>query len=111
VKSYVAAGEALRKKDICIYVPMGMSTRGNDVNILVLGIASFAYKVRNTMSNSKHGKGMKRGKVGPRVFVIGTQRGWPVLQPKRIYIVIPFYPPNGTITPEVGNVVMCTHIL
>jgi hypothetical protein len=58
-------------------MPMGMSTRGNNVNILVLGIASFAYKVKNTISISKHGKGMKRGKMGPRVFVVGTQRGPP----------------------------------
>ncbi len=77
---------------------------GNNVNILVLGIASFAYKVKNTISISKLGKGMKRGKVGPRVFVVGTQRG-PLLQPKQIYIVMPFYPLNGTIAPEVGNVV------
>jgi hypothetical protein len=85
-------------------MPMGMSTRGNNVNSLVLGIPSFVYKVKNTISISKHGKGMKRGKMGPRVFVVGTQRG-PLLQPKRIYIVIPFYPLNGTKAPEVGNVV------
>jgi len=86
-------------------MPMGMSTWGNNVNILVLGIASFAYKVKNTISISKHGKGMKKRKNGAKSFCGWNTKGPPFCKPKRIYIVIPFNPLNGTISPEVGNVV------